>query len=86
MPDPSTVRPVKLKFVAAVVVAVPLFACATHDASQGDVAVPLAQVEARYPRMSYVHIIKCDKNGDQLYSRIELSCVRSVYHAMYIEE
>ena len=76
----------KLKFVAAVVVAVPLFACATPDAYQGDVAVPLAQVEARYPRMSYVHIAKCDKDGDQLYSRIELSCVRSVYHAMYIEE
>jgi hypothetical protein len=48
--------------------------------------VPLAQVEARYPLMSYVHIVKCDKNGDQLYSRIELSCVRSIYHAMYIEE
>lgn len=76
----------KLKFVAVLVVAFVLFACAAPDAYQGDVAVPLAQVEARYPRMSYVHIVKCDKNGDQLYSRIELSCVRSIYHAMYIEE
>jgi hypothetical protein len=77
---------VKLQFVALLVVASPLFACAAPETSQGDLAVPLAQVEARYPRMSYVHIVKCDKDGDQLYSRIELSCVRSIYHAMYIEE
>jgi hypothetical protein len=49
-------------------------------------AVTLAQVEARYPRMSEVHIVKCDRNGDGLFGNAELACVRSIYHAMYIED
>jgi hypothetical protein len=44
-----------------------------------------AQVERKYPRMSPVHIEKCDHDGDGLYTRSEMLCVSSIYQAMYIE-
>jgi hypothetical protein len=46
----------------------------------------LAQVEREYPRMSPVHIRKCDRDGDGIYTRSELLCVRSIYQAMYVED
>ena len=46
----------------------------------------LAQVERNYPRMSAVHILKCDHNGDQVFTRIELLCVAGIYQAMYIAD
>ena len=43
------------------------------------------QVQRRYRRMSEVHILKCDKDGNQLIDRKEMLCVRSIYSAMYLE-
>ncbi|MFO1208376.1 MAG: hypothetical protein U1E40_04045 [Amaricoccus sp.] len=45
----------------------------------------LDQVEAMYPRMKAVHIQKCDRNGDGVYTKSEMLCVKSIYHAMYVE-
>ena len=76
----------KLQYVGIMIVTAPLLACAGPNATQSDVAVPFAQVEARYPRMSKVHIVKCDRNGDQLFSRIELNCVSGIYRAIYLSD
>jgi len=48
--------------------------------------VPFEQVQRKYRRMSPVFIEKCDKNGDRLFTRIELQCVAGIYQAMYIED
>ena len=45
----------------------------------------LQQVEQRYPRMSAIHIEKCDKLNDELFDRGELACVNSIYGAMYLD-
>ena len=59
-----------------------VLAAADPAAAQG---VTLDQVERQYPRMSVVHIVKCDRDGDGLFSRGELLCVRGIYSAMYLE-
>ncbi len=35
--------------------------------------------------MSPVHIEKCDRNGDEIYTRIEMQCVAGIYQAMYLD-
>ena len=45
----------------------------------------LDQVERKYPRMSPVHIQKCDHDGDGIYTRTELLCVSGIYQAMYLD-
>jgi hypothetical protein len=54
-------------------------------AAQAQAGYTLAQVESRYPRMKAVHIQKCDRNGDNVYTRSEMLCVQSIYQAMYID-
>lgn len=49
-------------------------------AAQG-AGLTLQQVEVRFRGMSEIHIAKCDHNGDGLYDRAELACVRSLYLA-----
>ena len=34
--------------------------------------------------MKAVHIEKCDRDGDGIYTRTEMLCVASIYQAMYI--
>jgi hypothetical protein len=62
-----------------------LLAPAGPAAAQGE-GVTLDQVERQYPRMSVVHIVKCDRDGDGLFGRGELQCVRGIYSAMYLED
>ncbi len=50
-------------------------------AQAAEPAATLAQMGARYPSMSDVHIRKCDKDGDGLYTNAEQACVRSIYLA-----
>jgi hypothetical protein len=69
----------------AVLVAALLVQLGTPAAAQSG-AVTLDQVERRYPRMSEVYIAKCDKNGDRLYTRAELGCVRGIYQAIYLAD
>ena len=45
----------------------------------------LQQVERKYPRMSYVHIEKCDHSGDGQFNRTEQLCVANIYQAMYVD-
>jgi hypothetical protein len=52
-------------------------------AQQG--GLTLAQVERKYRNMSPVHILKCDRNGDELFTRTELLCVSSIYDVMYLD-
>ena len=54
------------------------------SAQQG--GLTLRQVEAEYPRMKAVHIEKCDRNGDGIYTRTEMLCVASIYQAMYLSD
>ncbi len=49
-------------------------------------ALTLQQVERKYPRMSTIHIEKCDKRDDGLYDTGEMACVRSVYNMMYLSD
>jgi hypothetical protein len=54
-------------------------------AAQAQAGYTLDQVESMYPRMKAVHIKKCDRNGDGVYTRSEMLCVQSIYQAMYID-
>ena len=54
-------------------------------AAQAPAGYTLAQVESIYPRMKAVHIEKCDRNGDNLYTKSEMLCVQGIYQAMYID-
>ena len=47
-------------------------------------ALSLQQVERKYPRMSIVHIEKCDYDGDGSFTRTEQICVANLYRAMYV--
>ena len=58
-------------------------AAAVQAQSQGGYS--LGQVESMYPRMKPVHIEKCDRNGDEVYTRIEMQCVAGIYQAMYLD-
>ena len=45
----------------------------------------LEQVERKYPRMSYVHINKCDYDGNGTFTRTEMLCVSGIYQQMYLD-
>ncbi len=47
--------------------------------------IPYEQVQRKYRKMSPVFIEKCDKNGDRLFTNVEMQCVAGIYQAMYIE-
>jgi len=46
----------------------------------------LQQLERKYPRMSPVHIAKCDHDGDGVYNHSEQLCVASIYNTMYRQD
>ena len=71
-------KPLATTLVAAAL-ALPLPA-----AAQAQAGYTLAQVESMYPRMKAVHIEKCDRNGDDVYTRSEMLCVQGIYQAMYL--
>jgi hypothetical protein len=52
-------------------------------AAAQDAPTTLQQLERKYPQMSPVHIKKCDKDDDGLYTRTETLCVASIYRTMY---
>lgn len=43
----------------------------------------LQRIEARYPRMSPVHIAKCDHDGDGTFTRAERACISSLHSQLY---
>jgi hypothetical protein len=76
-----TARPL----AAALLLAVPLVQPLAPAAFAQSSGLTLAQVEQKYPRMSPVHIEKCDRDGDGLYTRSEMHCVAGIYQAMYLD-
>ncbi len=71
---------------AALVLAIPLVQPLAPAAFAQSSGLSLTQVEQKYPRMSPVHIKKCDRDGDGIYTRSEMLCVQSIYQAMYIDK
>lgn len=65
-------------------VAIAASAAATVIAQTG--TVTLDQLERKYPRMKAVHIEKCDRDGDGLFTKPEQVCVASIYRTMYIND
>jgi hypothetical protein len=45
----------------------------------------LAQVERKYRGMAEVHILKCDRDGNETFTRTELLCVSGIYQQMYLD-
>jgi len=45
----------------------------------------LEQVQQRFRGMSEIHIAKCDHDGNGLYTRGEIACVRSLYLATVVD-
>ena len=45
----------------------------------------LEQIERKYPRMSVVHIEKCDYDQDGRFTRTERLCVSGIYQVMYLD-
>lgn len=48
-----------------------------------DTPVPLARLERDYSRMNVVHIEKCDRDHDGMYTKLEQLCVASIYRTLY---
>ena len=42
----------------------------------------LAQMERQYPNMSPIHIEKCDRNGDGIFTSGEQACVSSMWDVL----
>jgi hypothetical protein len=71
---------------AAIMLAVPTPTPVLAQAAGGDpTALTVKQVQQRFRRMSPIHILKCDYNGDNLIERKEYPCVQSIYQVMYVE-
>jgi hypothetical protein len=71
---------------AAVLLAVPAPAPVLAQAAGGDPdALTVKQVQQRFRRMSPIHILKCDYNGDNLIEHKEFPCVQSIYQVMYVD-
>jgi hypothetical protein len=51
-------------------------------AAAQDSGLTLAQVQRKYRDMNEVHILKCDRNGDELFNRTELLCVSGIYQSL----
>jgi hypothetical protein len=73
-------RPTRLWLAA--LLAIVVFPTSAHAQS----GLTFEQVERKYPRMSDVYILKCDKNGDGFFTNVEMGCVRGIYQAMYITD
>ena len=63
-----------------------LLAAPLAASAQSAGGLTLRQVEAKYPRMKAVHIEKCDRDGDGIYTRTEMLCVASIYQALYMSD
>ena len=35
--------------------------------------------------MNEVHILKCDYDGNQIFTRTEMLCVQSIYRSIYLD-
>ena len=66
-------------------VAALLLAASAAAAYAQTAGLTLAEVERAYPRMSPVHINKCDYDNDGIFIRIELLCVSGIYQQMYLD-
>ncbi len=73
-------------FGKLVVVALALGGCAAGGGGTPSAPLSEAQVQSRYPAMSSVFITKCDKDGDGLYTNVEMACVRGIYQQMYLAD
>ena len=58
--------------IALVLLAIALFIVAR---TATDRPWSLQRIEARYPRLSPVHIAKCDRDGDGSFARAERACI-----------
>ena len=71
---------------ATILLAAPAPAPVLAQAAGSDpTALTVKQVQQRFRRMSPIHILKCDYNGDNLIERKEYPCVQSIYQVMYVE-
>lgn len=73
------------KGLAVTIIAATAVAFAASASAQAGGSLTLQQMEQRYPRMSRVHIEKCDHGGDGLFDRGEQACVASIYSVMYLD-
>ena len=48
--------------------------------------LPYEKVLRKYRGMSPVFVRKCDRDGDSLYTNVEMQCVAGIYQAMYISK
>jgi hypothetical protein len=69
-------------FVLASLIAASLAPIAAVAQEQG---LTLAQVERKYRTMNEVHILKCDYDGDQIFTKTEMICVQSLYRSLYVD-
>ena len=74
------------RILAILILAVPLAQSLAPMALAQAAGLTLDQVEHKYPRMSPVHIRKCDYDGDGIYTRSELLCVSGIYQQMYLSD
>ena len=42
-------------------------------------------MKRKYRKMNEVHILKCDRDGDLIFTRTEMLCVSSIYQVMYLD-
>jgi hypothetical protein len=71
-----------MRLLPATLAAALLVATAPAPSAQ---ELTLAQVEREYRGMAEVHILKCDRDGNERFTRTEMFCVNGIYQQMYLD-
>ena len=74
-------RPLLAALLVAILLALPAPPPATAQAA----GFTLDEVQRKYRKMNDVHILKCDRDGDLIFTRTEMLCVSSIYQVMYLD-
>jgi hypothetical protein len=74
-----------MRALTVALASLPLLAPLAAPLLAQDRGVPLAQVERRYRGMAEVHILKCDRDGNEIFTRTEMFCVSGIYQQMYLD-
>jgi hypothetical protein len=62
-----------------------LLALAAPAPATAQAGLTLDQVQRKYRKMNEVHILKCDRDRDLIFTRTEMLCVSSIYDVMYLD-
>ena len=73
------------RLLLGLLIAIPLALPAPAPVTAQAAGLTLDQVQRKYRRMNEVHILKCDRDRDLIFTPTEMLCVSSIYQVMYLD-